>query len=96
MQFTRFTHDDRQFTFTSPVEFFIKEVEGLYLAECQEFSLLAFTTEQENLIPEIACQIAFLWDCYMVCHECELANDALQLKQQLMNKGFKCNEYQPT
>lgn len=60
------------------------ESQQLYVVEVPELTLLAYANSREQLLQEIAEQIAFMWDTYVQSSEETLAIDALRLRQRLV------------
>jgi hypothetical protein len=61
-----------------------EESSQLYVVEAPDLTLLAYAQTREQLLQEIAEQIAFMWDAYVNVSEAELAPDALKLRQRLL------------
>jgi hypothetical protein len=62
----------------------LDESKQLFVVEEPDFGLYAFAQTREQLVQEIAEQIAFMWDAYVNVSEDMLASDALRLRQRLL------------
>jgi hypothetical protein len=75
-----------QFRFMEPLvlQLALDESKQLFVVEEPDFGLYAFAQTREQLVQEIAEQIAFMWDAYVNVSEDMLASDALRLRQRLL------------
>ena len=76
----------RDFRFRQPLTLkpsLDEESQQLYVVEAADLTLLAYAQTREQLLQEIAEQIAFMWDAYVNAVEDDLAADALRLRQRL-------------
>lgn len=79
----------REFQFSQPLILnpsLDEDSSQLYVVEDAALTLLAYAQTREQLLQEIAEQLAFMWDAYAVAPEDELARDAMQLRQQLVGR----------
>lgn len=80
---------ERQFKFAHPLTlnpYLDEDTQQLLIVEEPEISLHAFAQTREQLVQEIAEQIAFMWDAYVNPSPRELAPDALRLRHTLVQK----------
>jgi predicted RNase H-like HicB family nuclease len=81
----RVSWQGREFRFRQPLilQPNLDESSQYYVVESPDLTLLAYAPTREQLLQEIAEQIAFMWDAYVNESEDQLAPDALRLRQRL-------------
>jgi predicted RNase H-like HicB family nuclease len=57
-----------------------------FVAEIPELGIYAQGRTRDDLLYDIASQIAFLWDEYAVAKESELSEDAIELHRVLLGR----------
>jgi len=80
-------HNGQKLEFQPPLKLETKDEDGFYTAENEYLGLLSSARNSVQLIREIATEVAFLWDTYVLAvkdPEAELASDAIALRQKLL------------